>query len=394
MVIELFYKKIKNVIQKHGVTHSPFYSLNTSFLIFLDDIMKSNKEDPALQITRMTILFEGVYQIIPQDTFLKMRLRHVRLSRWKNHYGIPPISFLLSFYSEIENTGQSIASNLPLRPWLIAQSECFSIDKQNNILINPQFLSSITLPEVQENEFQKTYNPIGGFTIGPCDRVSQQFIEYASTLSKGKGTLLEIGAAFGMASLQALAKGATVFCNDIDPRNLAVVYKRREMNDYSTDAQLVLLPGAFPEELVKLPHHFFDAILICRVLHFFKGQQIEKSLKQLFTHLKPGGKLFIVCETPFLKNWQAFILEYEKRKKKKIKWPGEINNPMQYETSGRSSALPSFVHWITQEVLEKSLKKAKFKIDYLAYMDRKNQFPTDLLFDGRESIGAIAVKPW
>ena len=37
--------------------------------------------------------------------------------------------------------------------------------------------------------------------------------------------MLEIGAAFGAATLEAIAKGATVFCNDIDPENLAVVTK-------------------------------------------------------------------------------------------------------------------------------------------------------------------------
>ena len=125
--------------------------------------------------------------------------------------------------------------------------------------------------------------------------------------------MLEIGAAFGAASLQALAKGAKVFCNDIDPSNLAVVRNRHVKVDgiqqesvTGDDSKLVLVPGSFPDELAGLPKNYFDAILICSVLHFFTGEQIEKSLEQLSIHLKPGGKLFVVCETPYLKNWHVY----------------------------------------------------------------------------------------
>jgi hypothetical protein len=109
--------------------------------------------------------------------------------------------------------------------------------------------------------------------------------------------------------------------------------------------------------------------------------------------LKPGGKLFLVCETPYLKNWQRFIPEFNKRVSQGIKWPGEITNPAEYESSGRAAMLPKFVHWITKEVLEKSLQQNNFEVEYLSYIDRRSQFPEDLLLDGRESIGAVAVKP-
>ena len=78
--------------------------------------------------------------------------------------------------------------------------------------------------------------------------------------------------------------------------------------------------------------------------------------------------------------------------KNNLKWPGEITNPAAFENSGRIDSLPKFVHWITKEILERSLIQSKFAIDYLSYIDRKDQFPHDLLLDGRESIGAIASK--
>ena len=77
-----------------------------------------------------------------------------------------------------------------------------------------------------------------------------------------------------------------------------------------------------------------------------------------------------------------------------MKWPGEITNPADYESSGRAASLPKFVHWITKEVLEKSLTQTKYGVEHLSYIDRCGQFPTDLLLDGRESIGAVAAKPY
>ena len=74
-----------------------------------------------------------------------------------------------------------------------------------------------------------------------------------------------------------------------------------------------MIPGELPDELIGLPEKFFDAILICRVLHFFTGAKIEESLALLSKLLAPGGKIYIVCETPYLKNWQRFIPEFNKR---------------------------------------------------------------------------------
>jgi SAM-dependent methyltransferase len=238
---------------------------------------------------------------------------------------------------------------------------------------------------------------LGGFTTAACDPFSQRFIEQAAQLAKSGGKVLEIGAAFGTATLEALAKGATVFCNDINPENLAVVQKRfQEINQENidkADTKLVLIPGEFPSELTALPNKFFNAILICRVLHFFTGRKIEESLALISKLLTSGGKIYIVCETPYLKNWQRFIPEFHKRLENKVEWPGEITDPANYESSGRAASLPKFVHWITKEVLERSLLRAGFIVENCSYINRAGQFPEDLLLPDyeKESVGAIGI---
>ncbi|HCR5123810.1 TPA: methyltransferase, partial [Legionella pneumophila] len=329
-------------------------------------------------------------------------------NRWSHHFGTPTITFLLSFKTQIDQTVKLFGEltdevEPPLElPWNISKTEGLSIDHDNNIVTNPKSITQVEAPTSKESTgiFTKTHNPFGGFTTTPCDPISQKFIEHAALSAKQGGKVLEIGAAFGAATLEAIAKGATVFCNDVEPENLAVVRQRfLEAIDGSSESltgdssKLILVPGELPNELIALPEKQFDAILICRVLHFFSGAKIEESLALLSKLLAPNGKIYIVCETPFLKNWQRFIPEFNRRVENNEEWPGEITEPAKYESSGRASSLPKFVHWITKEVLDRSLVKSGFTIEHSEYINRKGQFPEDLLLPeyGKESIGAIGM---
>lgn len=362
----------------------------------------SHESEEKNKFTQMTILFEGFYQYLSKDSELRPALLSIRFRRWLNHFGTPTVFFLLTYDNSISVIRSLFINCSNIEEFLLSLSftmEEFIFDDANQVFIDIASTSKIELPQCEKTgEFTKTYNPAGGFTTTPCDPVSKSFLEYTEEISRTGGSILEVGAAFGAASLLALEKGATVYCNDIDAKNLAVVRSRylhgvEELSSTGDNPSLVLVPGSFPDELLGLPQNFFDAILICRVMHFFTGAQIEKSLRSLSSFLKPGGKVFVVCETPFLKNWQKFLPEYEKRLQTNVQWPGEINNPADFESSGRASSLPEFVHWITKEIMEEVLNRTNFGIEHIAYIDRSGQFPEDLLFDGRESIGAIAIKP-
>lgn len=394
MDIHLFKNKIKNAIVECYLDKTITYPFDVIMQEF-EDIVSDGNIDNYSKITRMTILFEGFYQSLSSDMLLKSKLLTVRLERWKNHFGTPTIEFLISFDNEIEQIKEIFnkKASFDTRPWSVLPTKKQKFNTENCIFQDEKSISKIPMPlkEEKKGEFIKTHNKIGGFTTVPSDSISLQYIEY---IEKNRGSVvLEIGAAFGAATLQALSKNAIVYCNDIEPQNLAVIknrYFKSESKKYE-ESNLVLLPGSFPDEL-SLPTKYFDAILISRVLHFFPGEKIDKSLSHFYKYLKPGGKLFIVCETPYLKNWVKFIPEYERRESSGLKWPGEITNSEIYEDSGFVATLPKFVHWISKNVLEKFLKEARFGIEQLTYIDRKGQFPSELLLDGRESVGAVAVK--
>ncbi|MDF1757774.1 MAG: class I SAM-dependent methyltransferase [Legionellaceae bacterium] len=400
--------EINCIYTKNSITTKYFEKKALKFL--LEEIVKINsvnEDEITIKNTRVYILFEGFYKFVDNYT-LKKNLISARENLWKNHFGVPTVQFLLSHKKEILSTQKTFniftnkQPDLVNKPWMINKQEKFHIDQTNNVFIDPESIPKIVAPSEKEKtgEFTKTHNPFGGFTTSPCDPVSMKFIAHASHIAKNNGSVLEIGAAFGAATLGAIEKGVKVFCNDIAPENLAVVKNRlmklngntKDINSHKDD-NLVLIPGKFPDELHSLPKKSFDAILVCRVLHFFSGEKIDESLAFLTKLLTPKGKLYIVCETPFLKNWQKFIPELNSRIQAGEEWPGEINNPANFESSGRVKSLPKFVNWMTKEVLERAVKRAGLMVEEVKYINRKGQFPDDMLLEqgGRESVGAIGV---
>ncbi|MDX1901846.1 MAG: methyltransferase [Gammaproteobacteria bacterium] len=396
MRLESFYNAVKSAISIRNEEEIISQAAIKQCLSDLSIIFQDSETEDILKMTRMTILFEGFYQFIPSDSELKKVLLFVRLQRWEKHFGVPSVAFLLSYETQIENTKDYFISNANVdMPWLQCNLKSTK-DKMNDVIVDDNALNNVVMPEQQEEtgKFLKTYNLSGGFTTTPCDPYSLQYIEHAKSLAKKGGRVLEIGAAFGAASLQVLAHGVEMFCNDIEAKNLAVIRNRyiQEIKNTATgdEKNLVLVPGAFPDELTALPKSSFDAILICRVLHFFSGEKIEQSFALIKSLLKPGGKVYIICETPYLKNWKNFIPEFEKRVAANIKWPGEISDPALYESSGRAPSLPKFVHWITKDVIDSALNRNNFNVIESSYIDRREQFPDDLLLDGRESVGVVA----
>lgn len=382
------------------------------FLNTIKELENTEKEQLVLE-TKIKLLTEAFLRFLPNDMKSKIEIRQLKMKQWKQHHGFFTVNFYLAYeqvlgaiisYLNVTEIEKSVNKILNL---LHIESKNVVIDKKNQVIVKKTEEISINVPKKEEvGVFTKTFNKTGGFTTAPCDPISENFIEYAKSKSGEKSTFLEIGAAFGSASLAALANGAELYCNDIEPQNLVAV-KKRYMANYSNleedDAgdykNLIFIPGSFHEDFSQCPKNFFDAILICRVLHFFPGEKIKEALKLMYELLKPGGKIFIVCETPYLKNWEKFIPTFEKRKDEGVEFPGEIDNPSIYESSGRAEALPSFVHWMTEDVLTQLLLLIGYQIEKVQYINRKGQFPSDLSFPednpnhGKESVGAIAFKP-
>ena len=238
------------------------------------------------------------------------------------------------------------------------------------------------MPTPEPNGFVKTLNNMGYMTSG-LDAYSQAFTDFAPA---APGPVLDVGAAYGVASLAALSNGATVIANDIDERHLEILRKRALPRLHP---RLTLMPGSFPDG-VDFSAGSLGAVLICRVMHFFDGPAIERAAANVMRWLAPGGKVFAVGETPFIGTAKGFFPIYEARVKAGDPWPGIVENVGAHDPK-RAGNLPSRMHLLDEETLRRVFTQAGFIIEKLGTFARP-EFPPDIQLDGRESVGLIARK--
>lgn len=246
--------------------------------------------------------------------------------------------------------------------------------------MSSDLLSRIPLPE--PSGFIPTLNRMGYMT-STLDPVSCSFIGFSSVAS---GPVLDIGAAYGIASRQALRTGAKVAVNDLDSRHLDLL--RDSISLKSEQSRLSLHPGDFLSIDWEKDH--YGAVLVARVLHFLDGPAFEAAARKLYDLLAPGGRCYIVCETAWLRNFQSFIPEFEQRISQGDLWPGLIHDVMRVAPD-RGASLPKLLNFVTPQVLRRVFEAAGFKTLLCTTMARTD-FPADLQWDGRESAGYVGEK--
>src|ERR1043166_6915185 len=129
-----------------------------------------------------------------------------------------------------------------------------------------------------------------GYMSSVLDPVSSAFIDFAA---KSSYLSLEIGAAYGVATIEALKKGATVIANDLDERHLKILKERTPAKFRS---RLKVQIGRFPNEL-RIEDNSLGGILISRVCHFLSAAEIESGFERMFQWLRSNGRVFVIAET-------------------------------------------------------------------------------------------------
>ncbi len=89
---------------------------------------------------------------------------------------------------------------------------------------------TLQMPQPESDGFFiRTLNNQGFMGAYPSDPYMQAFIKFAP---QGPGPALDIGAAYGVASLEALKGGAKVIANEVDGRHLDIL-KSRAATDFT-----------------------------------------------------------------------------------------------------------------------------------------------------------------
>jgi len=225
--------------------------------------------------------------------------------------------------------------------------------------------------------------------------ISRAFVEHAK---HSKGVVLDIGAAYGIATLPILfeSNDVHVIACDVSLQHLEELASQVKIKDKDNGSSLInrltLLHGKFPD--FHLEKNSLDAILISHVLPFLTGQEIEVGIEKLANFLKPNGILYMCSYTIYNKVMQNYIPIYEKRKLAGESWPGEIEDAsLFWDTSNPLTAiLPKKLNHLEPTLIESLLKKYNFTIKYLDFMTLSDEIPEQMKLDGRETMGLIASR--
>lgn len=231
----------------------------------------------------------------------------------------------------------------------------------------------------------KTKNQMGIMTM-ELSPPAKAFIEYAK---KAQKPMLDIGCAYGAATIPALMNGAKIIGNDIEQDHLDIL-EQAVPSEYKDN--LSVTNKSFTENL-DFEEGSLSAIHISMVLHFLKGDQIMDSLKKFYKWLEPGGKLFIVNQSPYLGlyDWKRLAPYYEERLKSGMRWPGEISL-REFATGNWGAQLPEFGHFFDIDITKRMSLEVGFEIEELDYFIYK-QAPKEYIESGRGWVGVVAKKP-
>ena len=220
-----------------------------------------------------------------------------------------------------------------------------------------------------------------GWMTETLDEYSRTFTEYAGTV---RGECLDIGCAYGVATLPALANGARVLASDLEPRHLEILAERVPAADRP---RFRSQPGRLPD--VDFPAGSFDAILCARALHFLLARDITLTVRKMFDWLAPGGRVFLVTDSPYVGPWWKSAPEYERRKREGCPWPGFVSNYAALLPAGTDATKhPTFIHPLDPDILRRVTGEAGFEVLEASFLRGGGKAAT-----GREHAGVVARKP-
>ena len=224
-----------------------------------------------------------------------------------------------------------------------------------------------------------------GFTTDFSDPLSEQFIQFAAEIDN---EALDLGCAYGVVVKRALEAGSRICACDMDPRHLDVLQESVKTEDR---ARLRCVVGTVPH--LDFAEHAFGAILCSRLLHFLKGEEVELAVLKMFQWLRPGGKVFLVVDTPYSGVLKQSVPEYKRKKAQGYPWPGFVPDHAKYMPHGEKMKFdPKFLNPMDPDILARVCNQVGLQIESNEFMGRVAKL-SDADPEGRDHVALIAVKP-
>ncbi|MGW0791223.1 amino acid adenylation domain-containing protein [Streptomyces sp. NPDC002911] len=216
---------------------------------------------------------------------------------------------------------------------------------------------------------------------------SSDFADFAGLRG---GEVLDMGCAYGVASIAALERGARVVALDMEQKHLDILEQR--VNDESRHL-LTLRRGTLPD--VDFEDERFTAVHAGRVMHFLDPDGVRLILRKMFRWLTPGGKVFLSTDSPYFGYWASKAADYEERKRAGDPWPGYIDDVAAHFDPAHVVGGPSLINALDPEVFRRECEAAGFAVERAGFfgavgVDRESYGAPG---PDMEHVGIIARKP-
>jgi len=218
-----------------------------------------------------------------------------------------------------------------------------------------------------------------GFMSDTMDYYAGQFVEWSAGCAN---PVLDIGCAYGIATRAALEVGASVVASDMEQAHLDVLESETPdpLKERLT-THVGMLPG------VEFANGFFDGILCSRLLHFLLPDEIRTALADMRNWLRPGGRVFLIADTPYTGFWFSTADEYERKKAGGEEWPGFIEDISGLLKDGMvPHGMPAYLNPLDPEILARECELAGLRVIQASFSGR------DAEGEGRQHAGVIAER--
>ncbi len=194
-----------------------------------------------------------------------------------------------------------------------------------------------------------------GFMSARLDPVSSAFAEAAGL---ARVEVVDLGCAYGIATLAALNAGGRVLAVDMEPAHLELL---AESVPAEQRARLRTLVGVMPG--IELPEGSFAHVHTARMLHFLSGADVMRALAEIRDWLVPGGCLFATVDTPYTGFWASQAPEYERRKATGDPWPGYIEDVGALLPNGKPEGFVDFLNPMDADTLMRACTDVGFSVE-------------------------------
>jgi SAM-dependent methyltransferase len=220
-----------------------------------------------------------------------------------------------------------------------------------------------------------------GFMEKDLNGISTRFVDESA---KMEGISLDVGCAYGIATLAALKGGSEVVACDMDQAHLNILLKETPEND---KPRLTTKKGTLPG--VDFKNQSFVAIHCSRCLHFLVPEELKLTLEKMYNWLQPGGKIYLITDTCFSGPWKQYLPEFDRRKAEGDPFPGFIEDALKcLPVSKLPKGMTPHMNCLDPDTLARECKLAGFEIieaDFLGPARSEAKYAKD-------HAGIIAIK--